>query len=153
MREAPPAATRSPLVRLEPFRRPARWRIRRWASRVFGQPVRTIVVVMAWLAVMIPYVRAVSLYVSYDSALLMGVGLAVFSGIAVHLWPPRTAPWRTVAWAAIASAVAGAHLLLAGAGRFALTGSMLIGLVVVLLRIDSNGRRVIGMYRTWRSLR
>ncbi|GAB3856409.1 hypothetical protein ACFPIJ_58700 [Dactylosporangium cerinum] len=150
---AVPLTPRPPLTPLPPAPRPMRWSLQRWARRLFGQPVRTFLVVFVWLGSMLTYIGLVAPYVAYGSALLMGVGLAVFSGIASHLWPTRTAPWRTVAWAAVGSAFAGAQLLLLDAGRLALTGAMLVGVAIVLLRIGSNGRRLIGLLRTWWSLR
>jgi hypothetical protein len=127
--------------------------VKRWGRRLFGQPLRTFLVVFLWLTLMLPYIGVVAPYVAYGSALMMGVSLAVFTGIAVHLWPTRTAPWRTVAWAAGISAFTGAELLLLDVGRLALTGAMLAGFGVVLLRIGSNGRRLFGLFRTWRTLR
>jgi hypothetical protein len=148
-----PEVTSPALAPVEPFRRPARWAARRWLGRVFGQPLRTILVVLLWLGLMVPYVSVVATYAGYSSAAVMGFGLAVFSGIAVHVWPPRTAPWRTVAWAMVVSAFVGAQLLLLDAGRFALTGAMLTGFAIVLLRINSNGRRLVGLVGAWRRLR
>jgi hypothetical protein len=115
--------------------------------------LRTLVAVVLWLGLMSLYIGLVAPFMAYGAALTMGVGLACFTGIAVHLWPPRTAPWRTVAWTAFLSASAGAQLLLFDAGRLALTGAMLAGFAVVLLRINSNGRRIVGMVRTMRDLR
>jgi hypothetical protein len=140
------------LRRVEPTRRPVHWSVLR-VLRAVRQPLCTLLVVLLWLGLMVVYVTLVAPYNAYGSALFMGVGLAVFSGIAVHLWSPRTAPWRTVAWAALVSAFAGAELLISGAGRLALTGAMLIGFAVVLLRINSNGRRLVGLFRNWRALR
>jgi hypothetical protein len=138
---------------MAPSRRPRWWAAKRWAGRLVGQPVRTVVVVWLWISMIPVYVGVVAPYAAYGSALTMGVGLAMFSGIAVHLWPTRTAPWRTVAWAAVLSSLTGAELLLAGADRLAPTGAMLVGLAVVLLRIGSNGRRLVELVRTWRTLR
>jgi hypothetical protein len=139
------------LTPLPPAPRPLRWTVGRWARRVFGQPVRTFLVVFFWLGSMLTYIGLVAPYADYDSALLMGVGLAVFSGIAVHLWPTRTAPWRTVAWAALVSAYVGAQLLVMDAGRYAITGAMVAGFVIVLLRVGGNGRRLVGLLRGRRS--
>jgi hypothetical protein len=152
-RAASAARAAPSLTPLTASRRPVRWTARKWAGRLVGQPVRTALVVFVWLGFMIPYVGVVAVYSAYGSALIMGMGLALFAGIAVHVWPTRTPPWRTVAWAAFTSALTGAELLLVGAGRLALTGAMLVGLTVVLLRINSNGRRLVGMFRTWRTLR
>ena len=135
------------LTPLPPAPQPLRWTVRRWARRLFGQPVRTFLAVFLWLGSMLTYIGLVAPFAAYDSALLMGVGLALFSGIAVHLWPTRTAPWRTVMWAALVSAYTGAQLLLMDAGRFALTGAMLAGFAVVLLRIGGNGRRLVALVR------
>ena len=154
-RSAPATAAPPPVVLtpLPPGPDPFRWKARRWVRRLVGQPVRTFLAVFLWLGLMLLYIGIVAPYTVYDSALFMGVGLAVFSGIAVHLWPTRTAPWRTVVWAALVSAFVGAELLILGADRLALTGAMLVGFAIVLLRIGSNGRRLIGLFRTWRSLR
>ncbi len=147
-----PAVTPA-LTRLPPAPQPVRWRVRRLARHLFGQPVRTGLVVFFWLGSMLLYIRLVAPYADYGSALLMGMGLAVFAGIAVHVWPTRTAPWRTVAWAAVASAYTGSTLLLLDAGRLALTGAMLVGLTIVVLRAGSTARRLAGLLRTRRSLR
>ena len=141
------------LTPLPPAPQPVRWRVRRLVRHLFGQPVRTGLVVFFWLGSMLLYVRLVAPYADYGSALMMGIGLAVFAGIAVHVWPTRTAPWRTVAWAGVTSAYVGSTLLLLDAGRLALTGAMLVGLAVVVLRAGSNGRRLAGLFRTRRPLR
>ncbi|MEV0133890.1 hypothetical protein AB0H83_36160 [Dactylosporangium sp. NPDC050688] len=150
---AQPATPTVTLTPLPPGPRPMRWGVQRWARRLFGQPIRTFFVVFLWLGSMLMYIALVAPYVAYGSAMFMGVGLALFSGIAVHLWPTRTAPWRTVAWAAVASAYTGAQLQMLNVGQLALTGAMLVGFAIVLLRIGSNGRRLVELFRTWWSLR
>ena len=83
----------------------------------------------------------------------LGVGLAIFSMLAPHLWPTRTPPWRTVAWAFLLSLTVGANLLLLNAGRYALMAATLVGFGVVILRINQNGRELWKMFKTWRAVR
>lgn len=126
----------------------------RSAGRVlFPQWLRTLAVVILWLGVTPVYVGLIAPYGVYSSAQTMCVGLVIASAISLHLWPPRTAPWRTLVWAALLSAMTGATLLPLGSGRFALMAATLVGFAVVALRVNQNGRRLMELFRTWRALR
>lgn len=127
--------------------------LRKLPARIFPQWVRTILVVFLWLAMTPLYVGAIATYAMYENAQLMTVGLAVFSGIAVHLWPTRTSPWRTIAWAMLLSLLTGMTGLIAGTGQFAVTGATIVGFLVVFLRVNQNGRKLWGLFQSWRVLR
>lgn len=120
---------------------------------LFPQWLRTALLVLLWLGSTPVYVGLISPYVTYPSARSAAVGLAMFSGIAVHLWPPKTSPWRTVAWAAVCSTMTGSALLGMGAGRFALVAATLVGFGIVILRINQNARKLWGLFQTWRVIR
>lgn len=120
---------------------------------IFPQWLRTALVTLLWLGSVPVYVQLISPYVTMRSAVSMAVGLAMFAGIAPHLWPTRTPPWRTVLWALFLSAVTGMTMLTLGAGRLSLTGATLVGFAIVLLRINQNGRKLWGLVQTWRHVR
>lgn len=122
-------------------------------ATVYPQWLRTVLAVVVWLSTMLIYIRAVSPYATYDSAWLMGVGLCLLAGTAAHVWPTATPAWRTVVWTGVVSAVTGSMLLLLGWDRYALTGAMLAGLLLVTLRVNRNGNRLARLFRTWRDLR
>ncbi len=90
---------------------------------------------------MLIWIQLVSTFRTANNAELVGVGLCVVTGVACHLWPTRTAPWRTVALAALISSLAGSSLLQGGAGDYAVTGTAAAGIAVVVLRANQNGRR------------
>lgn len=120
---------------------------------VLPQWARTAFAVLVWLGMTQLYVALIAPYVVYSSARSMTVGLAIFTGISVHLWPTRTAPWRTVAWAALLTALLGSTLLTLGLGRVALSLTTVAGFGFVLIRVNQNGRRLWEMFQTWRVLR
>ena len=118
-----------------------------------AQAAATILAVVLWLGMVPVYIQLVAPYVSYLSASAMAVGLAISSGLACHLWPTRTPPWRTVALTALLSAMTGSVMLILGAGRVALTVATLVGFGFVALRANQNGRRLWRLVQTWRALR
>lgn len=122
-------------------------------GKVFPQWARTLLAVFVWLATIPVYTQLISPYVALLSAQNMAVGLAIFTGIATHLWPTRVAPWRTVLWAWAISVFTGMTLLMSGAGPLALTGATLVGFGFVVLRINENGRKLLDLFTTWRHLR
>lgn len=122
-------------------------------GRLFPQWIRTVLAVLVWLSTVPVYTQLISPYVSLLSAQNMAVGLAMFSGIATHVWPTRTAPWRTVMWAWALSVATGMILLMSGAGPLALTGATIAGFGFVTLRVNENGRKLADLFLTWRSLR
>lgn len=126
---------------------------RRLPSKVFPQWARTSLAVFLWLGTVPLHVSVISPYVAYLSAMSMSVGLAFFSGLAPHLWPSRTPPWRTVAWAWLLSMICGMTALTAGWGRYALTIATIVGFAVVIARANQNLRRLIDLFRTWRVMR
>ena len=81
--------------------------------------MQTLFAVLFWLAFSPWYVALIAPYSMYDNAYIMAVTFAICGGLAVHLWPTRTSPWRTLAWACWLSATVGASVLLLGGGRVA----------------------------------
>lgn len=126
---------------------------RRIPGKVFPQWLRTSLAVFLWLGFVPFYVSAIAPYVAYMSATAMSVGLAFFSGLAPHLWPSRTSPWRTVAWAWTLSVLLGMTVLTMGGGRYALTAATVAGFTLVAARANQNARRLIDLIRTWRVMR
>ena len=122
-------------------------------NKVFPQWLRTFLVVFLWLGSVPLYVSVIAPYVAYMSATIMTVGLAVFSGLAPHLWPSRTAPWRTVAWAWVTSMLIGMTVLTMDWGRYSVTVATLVGFTIVVGRANQNARRLIDLFKTWRVMR
>lgn len=118
--------------------------------RFFSGWLRTALAVILWLGSTLVYVGIVSPYATYVPAMAMSVGLAISSGMLSHLWPTRTAPWRTVIWAMVCSGVMGAFLLSVGAIDFALMGATLVGFGVVAIRVNQNGRKLVHWWRARR---
>ena len=126
---------------------------RRVPGVVFPQWLRTLLIVALWLGTTPFYVAAISPYITYISATMMTTGLALFAGLAPHLWPSRTPPWRTVAWAWLVSMLAGFTILTMDGGRYALTATTVVGFVIVVSRANQNARRLVDLFRTWRAMR
>lgn len=124
--------------------------VSRW---LWPQWLRTVLVVIAWLGTVPVYVALVATYDVYSSAYTAAVGLAIFSGLAPHLWRSRTSPWRTVVWAYLLSVSVGAMMLTAGADRFSLMAATIVGFTFVALRADQNGRKLWRLFQTWRTMR
>lgn len=114
--------------------------------------VKTILFCLFWLGISPIFIRLIAPYRDYPSAQMGLVGLIVFGGIAVHLWPTRTPPWRTMAWAMFAMIPLGSFALTLGWGSYALTLCTFVGFFIILCRVNSNLRRFMGMVRTWRDL-
>lgn len=125
-------------------------RIRKVARFVWPQWLRTLLVVFIWLGLSPFYIGLVATYDVYNSAQSMLVGLAIFSGLAPHLWPSRTSPWRTVAWTGVVTSVLGMALLSLGAGRYSLMVVTILGFLIVVLRANQNARRLWGLFKTYR---
>lgn len=122
-------------------------------AKVFPQWLRTALMVLVWLGSVPLYVSSVAPYVAYQSATVMTVSLAMFSGIAVHVWPTRTSPWRTVAWAWVGSLAVGLLCLSLYWGRYALTLACITGFLIVIARCNQNARKLAGLIKTWREMR
>lgn len=127
--------------------------VRSIPAKVFPQWLRTLLAVILWLGSVPLYVSAIAPFVAYMSATIMAVGLAVFSGLAPHLWPTRTPPWRTVAWAWLTSILVGMTVLTMEWGRYSVTIATIIGFAVVIGRANQNARRLVNVFKTWRVMR
>lgn len=127
--------------------------VRKVTSTVFPQWARTTLAVFIWIICIPLYVSVVAPYSAYIATTVMGLSLAVFSGLAPHLWKSRTPPWRTVFWTFVGSVAVAMPLLTSGTGRFAVVAATIVGFCIVLLRAGQNGRRLIGLIRDWRALR
>jgi hypothetical protein len=92
---------------------------------------------------MVPWVSVTTVYAQFGSGVMAGVGMALFAGIGAHVWPTRTPPWRTVVIVALFTAWLGSTLLLAGLGAYALTFTGLAGTLLILMRINENGRKFV----------
>lgn len=125
-------------------------RIRKVFRFVWPQWLRTVLVVVLWLGLSPFYVGLVATYDVYNSAQSMLVGLAIFSGLAPHLWPSRTSPWRTVAWTGVITSTLGMALLSLGLGRYSLMIVTIVGFLIVVLRANQNARRLWGLFQTYR---
>lgn len=148
-----------------PFRRPRRVetpvdRERRRLKEERRGPLRealnvakTFLAVLAWTVLGGVHVIVVAPYVSYVYAQGALFGMAVSSAILLHLWPPRTAPWRTLFWMFWLTGIVGSTLLMLGAGRMALTGATIAGFGFLLLRMNENGRKLARLVQDWRTLR
>lgn len=115
--------------------------------------VKTVLAVLVWIALGGIHVVAVAPYVSYVYAQGALFGMVASSAILLHLWPPRTPQWRTLFWLFWITGMVGSTLLMLGAGRMALTVATLVGFGFVLLRLNQNGRKLVGLVQDWRTLR
>lgn len=122
-------------------------------GKVFPQWLRTTLAVFVWLGSVPIYISVIAPYVAYNSAMVMTMGLAIFAGMAPHLWPSKTSPWRTVAWAWLVSMVLGMTALTMDWGRYALTIATIVGFTIVAARANKNARRLVDLVQTWRTMR
>lgn len=120
---------------------------------LWPQWLRTLLVTLLLLGFTPFWVQVVATFEVYGSARSAYVGMIVSGALAVHLWPPQTSPWRTVALAAVLSAVVGMFGLLAGMDRYALVAATVVGFGVIALRVNSWGRTLVEMLRVWRVVR
>lgn len=127
------------------------------ASRVNAsapaQMLKTALVAMFWVGLSPIYVQLIATYRGYFEAQVTVLGLAVGGGIAVHLWPTKTPPWRTLMWSLALSMITGMIALTLGADNTALTVSTIVGFAVIALRTNENWSRLRELVRTWRVLR
>lgn len=79
----------------------------------------------------------------YAQALVATAALALGSVIAVYVYPPRTARWRTVAWTYLASSAGGALAFALLGGRAGLLAALFVGALVLWARGEENGRRTL----------
>lgn len=116
----------------------------------FFQIVKTLIAVLIWVTVMPLYVGIISPYVSYNYAFGATTFLVIPAAMLLHLWPPRTPPWRTLFWAFLIMAMTGALLLTLGLGTMALTVTTIVGYGFVALRINQFGRKLVGLWKAGR---
>lgn len=115
--------------------------------------VKTAVAVIAWVAVSPLQVAAIAPYISWPYAQGLLVSIAVMSAALVHLWPTRTPQWRTLFWAFWLTGAVGAPVLYLGGGPNAVVAGALAACIFVFLRMNQNGRKLVGLIRDWRELR
>lgn len=127
-------------------------RVRRAGASTPAQIAKTVVACVFFLTLTPMLVRLIALYRDYPAAQMGLVGLIVGGGIAVHLWPTVSPPWRTLAWAMFTMIPVGSISLMLGLGSYALTLATFVGYFIVVMRVNANGRRIAGLVRTWRSL-
>lgn len=121
-----------------------------WAT--VGQFVKTALALFAWFLVSPVHVQVISPYATYVGAQAMLNALAISAAVLLHLWPPRTPPWRTLFWLLCLTGVTGSTLLMLGAGTVSLTGATIVGFGFVALRVNQNGRKLVQLIRDWRRL-
>lgn len=114
---------------------------------------KTLLALFVWAAVSPAQVVAVAPYIGYAYAQSVLVSFALMSAILLHLWPTKTPQWRTLFWAFWITGGIGTVLLFSGMGPMALTIATLAAFVFVLLRMNQNGRKLVGMIQDWRMLR
>lgn len=117
-----------------------------------AQILKTLLFCTFWLSISPIFIHLIAPYRDYGSAQIGIVGLIIFGGISVHLWPTRTAPWRTMGWAMFSMIPLGSIALTMGMGSYALTLTTMVGFLIILCRVNSNLRRFIAMVRTWREI-
>lgn len=120
---------------------------------LFPQWLRTAFAVFLWLGLVPLQVSVTALYVDYTKAMVMCACMGAFAGLAPTLFPSRTPPWRTVAWAWFLSVSVGMATLSLGGGHLSLTLTALTGFGVIFLRTGQWGRRLVGLVQTWRAVR
>ncbi len=86
----------------------------------------------------------------YYQALVASAGLLVCTLVAVYLYRPRTARWRTITWTFLVSSAGGLLVYTVFGGRAGLLGSLITGGLVIWARGAERGRRTIRRFRAWR---
>lgn len=117
------------------------------------QPFKTLGLAILWFATLPVYVRLISPFVSYMYAEIMVAAIIFATTVLVHLYPTRTPPWRTVFWAFWIIAFTGSIMLSFNAGTAALTTATIVGVIFIALRVNQNGRKLVGVIKDWRELR
>lgn len=129
-------------------------RTRAWVGRwLFPQWLRTFIITLFWLAFSGLWAAAVAPAEAGTSALAAAVGLGLFAAIGSHVWPTRTSPWRTVAWVGVVTLAIGANFQYMQLGRVGFTATVLVGVLIAILRVNQNGRKLVRLFRAIRTSR
>ncbi|WP_340560109.1 hypothetical protein [Streptomyces sp. GSL17-111] len=123
----------------------------RGRGRSLGAHLKVACAFVAWIALLREQARLLGEWPQYYAqALVASAGIAVCALLAVHLYPPRTARWRTLAWTFLASTVVGALAEAGLGGRAGLAGALLAAAVVLWARGEERGRRAVRHLRARR---
>lgn len=114
---------------------------------------KTFLAAFLWLSATPLQVAAIAPYISYLYAQSVIACIVVMFVILLHLWPTRTPQWRTLFWAFWITGAVGGVCLYLGAGTVSVTLAALASSLFVLIRVNQNGRRIVGMIQDWRMLR
>ncbi|GAA4684526.1 hypothetical protein GCM10023347_44560 [Streptomyces chumphonensis] len=120
-------------------------------GRNLGAHLKVACAFVAWIALLREQARLLAAWPQYSAqTLVAAAGIAVCALVAVHLYPPRTARWRTLAWTFLASTVVGALAEAALGGRAGLAGALLAAAAVLWARGEERGRRAVRHLRARR---
>ncbi|OIV37990.1 hypothetical protein BIV57_08110 [Mangrovactinospora gilvigrisea] len=135
---------------------PVKVKVRRPSLRARVLPhLKVVLVVVFWLVVMVQQSTLITNVQEYFTQVFTALGALLVCGVlAVYLYPPRTARWRTLAWEYLASSVAGAFGYALFGGHAGVIAALAAGALVVVLRCNQLGRRGIRWsvtkYYAWR---
>lgn len=115
--------------------------------------IKTVIAVSLWSMFSFAHVAVTAPYISYPYAQGVTVSFALMSAVLLHLWPTRTPQWRTLFWGYWIFGAVGALLLYLTLGPMALTIAWIVTFLFVLLRMNQNGRILLGLIREWREIR
>lgn len=125
---------------------------RRPLARVLNG-TKTVFAVGLWSMFSFAHVAVTAPYVSYPYAQSVTVSFVLMAAVLLHLWPTRTPQWRTLFWAYWIFGGVGGLLLYLSSGPMSLTVAWLVTFLFVLIRMNQNGRVLVGLIREWKELR
>lgn len=114
---------------------------------------KTVLATLLWAMLIPVQITVIAPYISYPYVQGVVISIAVMSAILLHLWPTRTPQWRTLFWAFWITGAVGSITLYLGGGSSAVTVAALAASAFVFLRMNQNGRKLVGLIRDWRILR
>lgn len=114
---------------------------------------KTALAAILWAMCTPAQVMVIAPYVSYTYAQGVLLCITLMAAILLHLWPPRTAQWRTLFWMFWIIGGVGAIVLYLGGGSASVTLAAVAAVAFMFLRMNQNGRKLVGLIRDWRALR
>lgn len=114
---------------------------------------KTVLATLLWAMLSPVQIMVIAPYISYPYVQGVVISIAIMSAILLHLWPTRTPQWRTLFWAFWITGAVGSITLYFGGGSSAVTIAALAASVFVFLRMNQNGRKLVGLIRDWKVLR
>lgn len=118
-------------------------RIRRAFARGFPQWLRTVLVMFVEMAMAMNWLAATSTASQMGGAISIALLHPVAVGIAVHVWPTRTPPWRTLVWTWLLSWLTASILYMGWGVDWTIYPAIAIIVIVTAARCNANLRRAV----------